>query len=104
MTKEKTIFFPAPVDKVGGAICGILLAVNLVSCIIISLYIAPATKDLYNLREEDKIIFQTDEAYLKTYSKFIDFGWQEFLEDLESKEEVEEVKREEASDKINSPY
>ncbi len=50
MTKEKTIHFLMPIDKVGGAICGIILGVNLMSCIIISLYIAPVTKNLYNLR------------------------------------------------------
>lgn len=90
MTKQKTISFFTPIDKIGGAICGILVALNLVSCMIISLYIAPATKSLYNLREEDKIIFKTDEAYLKTYNKFISFNWQEFLEGLKPEEPPEE--------------
>jgi uncharacterized membrane protein required for colicin V production len=104
-TKEKTIPFLALVDKTGGAICGILLAMNLASCIIISLYIAPATKSLYNLREEDKIIFKTDEAYLKTYNKFIGFNWQEFLEELKPEEPPEEeVKEKEDPNKTKNIY
>lgn len=90
MTKEKTVMFFSPVDKICGAICGILLAINFASCIIISLYIAPATKVLYNLHEEDKVIFKTDEAYLKTYNKFISFDWQEFLEELKPEEPPKE--------------
>ena len=90
MTKQKTVYFFMPMDKIGGAICGILVAINLISCIMISLYIAPATKNLYHLREEDKIVFKADEAYLKTYNKFISFSWQEFLEGLKPEEPPEE--------------
>lgn len=103
-TKERTVSFFAPVDKIGGAICGIILGLNLMSCVIISLYIAPATKSLYNLREEDKIIFKTDEAYLKTYNKFIDFNWQEFLDDLKPEEPPEEDKEKEEPNKVKKPY
>jgi len=105
MTKERSIRFFSLIDKIGGAICGILLAINLASCIIISLYIAPATKSLYNLREEDKIIFKTDEAYVKTYSKFIDFNWGEFLEELKPEEPPEEeVEEKEAPNKVKNIY
>ncbi len=91
MTKEKTIHFLMPIDKVCGAICGIILGLNLMSCIIISLYIAPATRNLYKLHEEDKIIFKTDERWLKTYSGFTNFDWKEFLDTLKPEEKpVEE--------------
>ncbi len=93
-TKEKTIYFFTLIDKIGGAICGIILGLNLMSCIIISLYIAPATNSIYNLREEDKIIFKADEAYVKTYNKFIGFKWQEFLDTLKPEEPPEEEDKE----------
>jgi hypothetical protein len=92
-TKEKTISFFPPVDKIGGAICGILLALNLTSCVIVSLYIAPVTKNLYNLRQEDKIIFRADEAYLKTYNKFISFDWREFMDGLKPEEPAAEEEK-----------
>ena len=96
MTKEKTIHFLTLIDKTGGAICGVLLGLNLMSCILISLYIAPATNNLYNLHEEDKIIFKTDEKWVKTYSGFTDFDWKEFLDTLKPKEKpIEENKKQE---------
>jgi hypothetical protein len=101
MTKERTIYFLMPIDKVCGAICGIILAINVMSCIIISLYIAPATRNLYKLHEEDKIIFKTDERWVKTYSGFTDFDWKEFLNTLKPKEKpVETDKKQEEAPKV----
>ncbi len=100
MTKEKTIHFFTLIDKIGGAICGILLGMNLMSCIIISLYIAPATKNLYNLDEKDKIIFKTVEFRLKTYN-----DWKEFLDILKPKEKpIEEDKKQEELPAIEEEY
>ena len=93
-TKEKRVHFFTAIDKVGGVICGIILGLNLMGFIIISLYIAPITKNLYNLREEEKIIFKTDERWLKTYSGFTDFDWKEFLDTLKPKEKPIEQYRE----------
>jgi uncharacterized membrane protein required for colicin V production len=93
-TKEKTISFHASIDKAGGAFFGLLLGINLVGYIIISLYIAPATNNLYNLREEGKIIFKADERWVKTYSWFTKFDWREFLDTLKPEEPPTEEEKE----------
>lgn len=98
MTREKTIHLLTPIDKIGGAICGIIFALYLMSFIIVSLYIAPGTKSLYTLHERDKIIFKTDELWLKKYSGFTGFDWEEFLNTLKPKqieESQEEISQEE---------
>lgn len=99
MTKEKAIHLFMPVDKIGGAICGILLGLNLMSWVIISLYLTPVTNNLYNLREEGKIIFKVDERWVKTYSRFTEFDWKEFLDTLKPEEKLtkEDKKQEEVS-------
>ena len=82
MTKEKPVPLPILVDKIGGAICGIILALKIMGCIIIFLYIAPVTKDLYSLHKEGKIIFKTDEKWVS----FKKFDWENFLNNLKPEE------------------
>lgn len=83
MTNEKTIPFPIIFDKIAGAIIGIIFGINLISFILVSLYIAPATNHLYRLHEKDKIIFKTEERFPRTVHWFYrDFDWEEFLHSL----------------------
>ena len=94
LIKEEGIAFPFFIDKVGGLICGILLSTVLLSSIFISLYIAPATKDIYNLRKQGKIIFNVDEVLPRGYSILTRilpeeerFDWKEFMNSLEEENE-----------------
>jgi uncharacterized membrane protein required for colicin V production len=94
LLKDRTISFHPVVDKAGGAIFGLLLGINLVGYMLISLYIMPVTNSLYNLREENKVIFKVDEKWLKTYSGFTSLEWEKFLDTLKPEEKEEKAPEE----------
>lgn len=95
ISKERTISFHPVVDKAGGAIFGLLLGINLMGYMLISLYITPATNNLYKLHEENKVIFKVDEKWLKTYSGFTGLEWEKFLNALKPEEKPAEEALEE---------
>ncbi|HIE44055.1 MAG TPA: CvpA family protein [Candidatus Omnitrophica bacterium] len=111
MAKKGTVPFPVFIDRTGGAICGLFLGMVLVSTIIISLYTAPVTRETYQLRKKDKIIFNLDEAFPRAYSAFTKrlvpggrFDWRRYMRELEyPKEESSEQTESMEQKKEESP-
>jgi len=86
-TGKETIPFPSFLDRVGGAVCGMLLGLILLSTIAMSLYLAPCSERTYsNMQKDGKMIFSIDEIWPRSYSTFTrfvpsgdEFDWEEFL-------------------------
>ena len=90
LTKERKIHFPFVIDKIGGALFGILLSSILLSNIFISLYILPFTNSIYNLHKKGRIVFKIDESLPRAYALLTRFDWRNFMNSLQ--EDIERVK------------
>jgi uncharacterized membrane protein required for colicin V production len=100
-TRQRTVPFPKPMDRLGGAACGLVLGTLILGLLISSLYIAPLSEDFYAaVRLKDgEVLFHLDEVIPRGYAAMIQklppqarFGNTDFLSKYgrETMTEVEE--------------
>ena len=68
-TRQRTVPFPKPLDRLGGAACGLALGTLILGLLISSLYIAPLSEDFYTaVRIKDgEVLFHLDEVIPRGY-------------------------------------
>jgi len=100
-TREKEIPFPQPLNKLGGAVCGLVLGTLILSFFILSLHIAPLSQEFYEAThlKEGEVLLHVDEFLPRGYAAVVkklpppagEFDWQAFLTKYRWKqEELEE--------------
>jgi uncharacterized membrane protein required for colicin V production len=68
-TRQRTIPFPKPLDRLGGAACGLALGTLILGLLISSLYIAPLSEDFYAAArlKDSEVLFHLDEVIPRSY-------------------------------------
>ena len=68
-TRQRTIPFPKPLDRLGGAACGLALGTLILGLLISSLYIAPLSEDFYVAArlKDSEVLFHLDEVIPRSY-------------------------------------
>lgn len=68
-TRQRTVPFPKPLDRLGGAACGLALGTLILGFLISSLYIAPLSENFYAAvhLKDGEVLFHLDEIIPRGY-------------------------------------
>ncbi len=97
-TRRRTVPFPKPLDRLGGAACGLVLGTLILGLLISSLYIAPLSEDFYAAArlKDGEVLFYLDEIIPRSYAAVMQklppqarFGNTDFLSNYKRKNTTE---------------